>query len=219
MIFAKNENGKLHFVRLFLLLIFLALLHPGVKAQKMSENSLKQRLGVYVASAADASLVYFTSMDGAGRHDYQNGLTTGLNYVRGINRWLDFETGLEYSTFRFWAHPGSHIPPGTAYAPRTERLNVFVLPLTLRVNFLNYFFANGGALLDIDLSGESSIDRQNGIGAVLGLGFQYDFRCGLSACINPCLRLHSLLSLPAGTRYPERLLHDGIRLGVAYRFE
>ncbi|MFA5655467.1 MAG: hypothetical protein WDA37_01840, partial [Dysgonamonadaceae bacterium] len=96
-------------------------------------------------------------------------------------------------------------------------LSLINIPITVRVNFANYLFVNGGLLLDFETSSSNNIDKQSGVGAVIGVGAQYEFNNSLGLFINPYAKLHALLPFPAET-YPQRLLEWGVRVGVTYSF-
>jgi len=90
---------------------------------------------------------------------------------------------------------------------------VLNIPLTLRANFLKYFFINGGLFVDIDISTSSPVDNQTGIGALLGISVKYDFKNGISVFGNPYTKLHSLIPF-SDTKYHQRILETGIRIGI-----
>lgn len=85
-------------------------------------------------------------------------------YVRPVNYWL--ERGIEYLTQKVDDTP---IYPNSVKI-MLGNLDIINVSLTVRANFLNYFFANGGLLVDLDVSKNSKTDKQNGIGAIMGLG-------------------------------------------------
>src|SRR5699024_8167309 len=108
--------------------------------------------------------------------------TVGITYIYSINHWLQFETGIEYSKlavrFRSIIPPR---PPNTrSYFGRPQNYSLVDIPLTFRFNFLHYFFANTGLLIDIDASKSNSENSQNGLGQMLGVGFNYNFKAGFS---------------------------------------
>jgi hypothetical protein len=99
--------------------------------------------------------------------------------------------------------------------PRAGSFSLINIPLTLRVNFLKFFFVNGGAFLGLHASLESPIEPQNGLGAMLGLGMKYDFDFGGSIFINPYGKIHTLVHFSLND-YPQRVLESGFRIGIAY---
>ncbi|MDR2148991.1 MAG: hypothetical protein LBE91_21330 [Tannerella sp.] len=189
--------------------ILLTFLSLNVNAQENDKPLSRNRIGVYTSVFTGSDLSYLKTVDGGGTPDIQGSVKIGLNYIHGINKWLDFETGLELSSYE----------PGMIGDRGLPTLNIFSIPLTVKANFLKYFFVNGGALVDLDVSRKKgfAIDKQNGIGAVLGLGFEYDFKNGISIYANPYVKAYSLLYLTLESIH-QRVLEAGVRIGATYRF-
>jgi hypothetical protein len=145
-------------------------------------------------------------------YDGENFYTVGINYIRGLNKWLEVETGLEYVRHNVRIVP--NVFPSMEIYMRTSETQLVLMnvPVTLRANFLKYFFVNGGILIDIDISNSIHFENQTGIGAVVGVGVNYNFDFGMSAFINPYIKAHSWLDV--GTR--QKILEKGFRFGINY---
>jgi hypothetical protein len=138
--------------------------------------------------------------------------TLGVTYIRGLNKWLEVETGVEYSSHKIGILP-NYLPGGDIYIRKTEtKLILFNIPATLRANFLKYFFINAGVLIDIDATNSNYIENQTGIGGIAGFGANYDFKSGLSIFLNPYIKAHSWIDI--GTR--TKILEKGFRMGITY---
>ena len=148
---------------------------------------------------------------GAGYVD-ENFYTIGIDYLRSLNAWLEYETGLEYSKQTFRVYPEF---PSLGYSKYDIDLSLISVPVTIRANFLNYFFLNGGLLLDLDLNSSSQKRYQSGIGCLFGIATKYDFRFGGSVFINPYLKYHSLISFSSDA-VRLKVNETGIRVGLAY---
>ncbi len=135
----------------------------------------------------------------------------GMVFSQGINRWLEWETGMEFSRHRIEVVP--NLPPNMDARTRIENSALITFPLSLKAGFLKYFFVSGGILLDLDAAPGSPIDSQTGFGAGVGAGAQYHFRSGLSLFVNPYVRGHSLLPL-LGSKNHDSLWEEGIRIGL-----
>ena len=96
-----------------------------------------------------------------------------------------------------------------------SKFALITIPAAIRLNFLKYFFLNGGLFLGIDMSNSSPIDRQNGLGANLGLGLKYSFR-SISVFVNPYSKIHSLLPFTPAVHH-QRLIESGFKFGVMFR--
>jgi len=139
--------------------------------------------------------------------------TIGLDYLKPLNKTIEIEAGFEYSRYKFEIEPG--VDPNQTTLPYTTHYSLMTIPVALRVNFLDYCFINGGVLLDFDTGVSNPINSQTGLGANLGFGVQYNFEIGLSAFVNPYLRMHSLVGFSSDSEN-QRLLESGIRLGILY---
>lgn len=179
-------------------------------AQKDESPKQIGKFGISFSSFGGGDFFTFASLDGGGSYSSKSFYAFGLNYMRDINRWLEFETGIEYSRNKYTIH--SSLPDMKSYKSSVNLINI---PFTVRVNFWKYFFANGGGLIDIDLTKNRDVDRQTGLGVMMGVGGKYDFSSGFSVFANPYFKIHSLLSFDMeSTHY--RLGNAGVRIGVMY---
>ncbi len=186
--------------------IFVVTLHA------QEDRSLKQigKFGVSFSSFGREDFFTFASVEGGAGYNGKNFYAFGLNYMRSINRWLEFETGIEYSKHKFTI--SSSLIDVESYKSSISLINI---PLTVRANFWNYFFVNGGVLIDIDLTKNRDVDRQTGLGGMIGVGGKYDFSSGFSVFANPYFKIHSLLAFDM-ERIHQRLESAGVRIGVMY---
>jgi hypothetical protein len=199
--------------------LFLAaclLIIPATVTAQCGKKQFYGKAGVTFSSFGDNTVFRFNELDGAASFSGTGFQSFGINYVAGLNRWLESETGIEYSSHRLLMTPPFN--PEFDNTPVEAGLSMITVPITLRANFLRYLFVNGGLLLGLDASPESRVDSQTGIGAVLGLGLKYDFRSGASVFFNPYSRLYSLLPFSA-VDYPQRASENGFRIGFAWDLE
>ena len=127
---------------------------------------------------------------------------------------MEVETGIEYARHYIIIEP--NLPPNIDSSPRKKNFGLVNIPISLRANFLKYFFVNGGLILGIDGSMDSSIDNQSGIGTLLGVGIKYDFKSGVSVFVNPYLKVHSLLSFN-DFQHHQRIWESAVRVGLTYK--
>ncbi len=194
----------------FLILIFSQSL---TIAQENSTNINTNKIGITYSSFGENDVFRFDELDGAASYNSDQFFTIGFNYIHSLNQWLEAETGIEYSKHSFIIEP--NLLPTMDYALRKADLSLINIPVTLRANFLKYFFVNGGLIVDIDASSNSSIDNQTGIGALMGVALKYDCKSGISFFLNPYTKIHSLIPF-ADTEYHQRIWENGIRLGITY---
>lgn len=170
-----------------------------------------KKVGITFSSFGENEPFQSADLDGAASYDSKSFYAFGINYIHPVNNWLDIETGVEYAKHTVTLNP--NLPPNMDRNPYDIDFSLINIPITLRANFLNYFFINGGLLIGIDASSSSPIDR--GLGAILGIGAQYELNNGFGVFINPYLKAHSLISL-SSEKYPLRMIETGVRMGVTY---
>jgi hypothetical protein len=71
--------------------------------------------------------------------------------------------------------------------------------------------------LDIDASSNSSIDNQTGVGTLLGVAVKCDFSFGVTAFVNPYIKVHSIIPFQDRDSH-QRVWENGVRLGLTYDF-
>lgn len=197
----------------YLSLIILFLLpFLFISAQKEIGN---KQIGISFSSFGINEPVYFTSLDGTGGYSSKSFYTFGLNYIHPLNKWLNIETGVEYAKHTITITPST---PPEWDNPYNASFSLVNIPITVRANFWDYFFINGGLLLGIDASSSSPIHSQSGIGAILGIGAQYQFNNGVGLFINPYSKAHTLIPF-SSKKYHQRLMELGVRIGLTYSFK
>ena len=172
-------------------------------------------IGVYASPYGANAMFCFKSYEGGGSYDNDGSYAFGLSYMYQLSKYFDIETGIDYSI-----HNTIFLPPYQNIYPdlhsTKHRVEILSIPMTVRVNFWNYFFANGGAILSFDISKKDVwVDNQTGLGAMLGIGAKYDFDFGLSIYVNPYLRTHAIIPF-SSAGFHERVWENGVRIGVTY---
>ncbi len=210
----QSETGKLN-IR-FLTGIFLMLLTQMLNAQDSPEPKNWGQIGITYSSFGDNDVFRHNDLMGEASYTGKQFYTLGINYLRPVNRWIDLETGLEYSKHTILIGP--NLPPNADREPYKAEFSFINIPMSLRVNFLKFFFFNSGLFLDIDVNKSSSIDNQTGIGGLLGLGARYHLKCGASIFINPYFKLHSLIPFSPDDNQ-QKVYESGIRVGLGYQLK
>lgn len=178
----------------------------------IAQNSIRnKKVGITFSSFGENEPFQSADLVGAASYDSKSFYAFGINYIHPVNYWLDIETGVEYAKHTITLLP--NLPPNMDRNPYDIDFSLINIPITLRANFLNYFFINGGLLIGIDASSSSPIDR--GLGAILGIGAQYEFNNGFGVFINPYSKAHALI-LFSSEKYPLRMIETGVRMGVTY---
>ncbi len=170
-------------------------------------------VGITYTAFGENEVIRFVSLVGDASYNGNYFYAIGVNYVYPINAWLEVETGIECAKHHITITPSFY--PGIDLTPRKADFSIINIPLTLRANFLNYFFVNSGLVINLDNTKNSPIDDQTGIGVLLGAALKYDFDFGLSTFVNPYLKMNSWIPFNA-QRYHQRVLEAGFRFGVTY---
>lgn len=184
-----------------------------IKAQKGIVN---KQIGITFSSFGANEPIYFSDLDGAPSYDSKGFYTIGVNYIHPLNNWLNIETGIEYAKHSISVHP--NLPPNMDKSSYNAAFSLINIPITVRANFLKYLFINGGMLIGIHASSSSPIDSQTGVGAILGIGAQYEFNNGIGLFVNPYSKAHALIPFSA-EKYHQRLMEAGVKIGLTYSFK
>jgi hypothetical protein len=198
---------------IFILLSLVFFNHSFISAQDSDQKIRNGKIGIAFSSFGKNDVFRFQELDGAAAYDSDYFYTVGITYVYPFNNWLEAETGIEFSAHHIIIKP--NLPPDMDNSSRKADFSLINVPVTLRANFLKYFFINGGLMLDVDPSLSSPIDNQTGIGVLLGVSVKYDFDSGISVFVNPYSKIHSLIPF-ADIKYHQRILENGIRIGLTY---
>jgi len=178
-------------------------------------SAQKGQLGITFSALSDNGVARFRSMEDDSSTDAGKSFTYGISYLKPLNKWLDIETGLEYLSCPIETKSIVGTINGVTTLTRSATLSMLSAPVTVRANFLKYFFVNAGLLLDIDVSSNSIINSQSGLGSLLGLGLKYDFKNGISVFVNPYSKIHLFpLSLE---RDQQHFMESAVRFGIAYK--
>lgn len=194
---------------LSLLLVILTIQFSTAQDYSMASG----KIGLSFSSLGKSEVVRFKKLDGAASFENKSFYSIGINYVRPISSHLEFETGFEYSHHNILVKP--NLGPGQEGASYNDSFAVINVPLTLRAQFLKYFFLNGGLIIGFDAGDSSPISSQTGIGALIGLGAQYQTNSPIGLFINPYFKAQTLIPFSMGGSH-QRVLETGIRMGVSY---
>jgi len=200
-------------ILLYCLIFGISFTSKAIDAESVHGTS---QFGLTFSSFGSNDLVSFQKMDGGPGYRSAGFESFGINYIYKLNRTIDFETGIEYTEYKIIVEPNLHlIYGGTSYS---VKFSLIEIPATMRVNFLKYFFVNGGVFLDINAGNSGGIQSSEGLGANLGLGLRYDLNRTFSIFVNPYAKVHSIISF-SSTDSQQLLFESGFRFGVMVRLE
>jgi hypothetical protein len=196
------------------IILFVLLISSAIDAQDVKKQNAKGKIGLTFSTFGDIDMVQDEGYVGGPSFTGDNFFAVGVNYIKPIYKFLEFETGIEFSNYKFTVHPAPFVESG----PKPTSFSLVSIPIAARLNFLKFFFINGGFFLDIEGKTSALMDSQAGIGTNLGLGIKYDFKSGLSAFINPYFKAHSLAAFnPDDNR--QKLWESGFRFGLTYQLK
>jgi hypothetical protein len=203
-------------IRIFTLGLFLMLSFSLLAQEK---NNMKRSIGFTFSTFGKCDVTNSAGKTLLGEASYsgKSYYTIGASYIHPVCSWIDIESGIEYSNYTITVKPMSL--PGMENASYNKDISLINIPITARVNFLKYFFINGGLMMDFDIGKSSPIDRQTGVGTLLGIGAKYNLNNGFGAFVNGYYKFHSLIPFSANSDdYRWRLNEGGLRIGVTYNF-
>jgi len=138
--------------------------------------------------------------------------TAGADLRRLAGKHFSFGTGLSYSHQYFYTSPA----PGIPGEDRPGSFGMITIPVTARVDFLKWLFADAGVLFGFQ-AGQSHIDNMSGLGATVGAGIQYNFESDLFVRVRAYASQYGLFHFMPDD-YPRTLTNAGVTAGVGYRF-
>ena len=175
----------------------------------------KGSIGIIFSGFGGNDAFHWESLDGVGGYTGKGYYAVGINYIHPLTSRLDIETGVEYGAYKYRFSNASLRPDAPEPYILTNKL--ITIPATVRFNFLRYFFFNTGLLLDINLVNYKNIDNQTGVGAIIGLGAQYDFnQIPIGVFLNPYYKHHAILPF-SFEKHHLRTDDAGFRIGMVYR--
>lgn len=187
-----------------LLIIFFLLL--GLKGF----SQLPDEINVY-AGINNSEIGKFQEVDGGGSYHPENNFEIGVQFLLDITDDLALETGIN-----FWrSDVVIHSAPFPEIYTSRERLEITSIPIFANYSFLNYFYVNGGPVMDFQLS-DNTFDSTSGIGVGFGAGAKYHFE-NFAVFLNPNLRIYSVIPFEEESNH-RKLSSLGLRLGFGYRF-
>lgn len=177
-------------------------------------NGQKTWWGEYSAFAGggDNEIFRFQELDGSGSVTGQGYWTAGVDLRRLVGDRFSIGTGLSYSHQYYFTSPA----PGIDGADRPGSFGLITLPLTCRVDFLKWFFADAGPVISFQ-AGLSDIDNMTGLGATVGAGYQYRFKSDVFFRIRAYAAQYCLVHFIPDD-HPRTLTNAGVTAGVGYRF-
>jgi opacity protein-like surface antigen len=164
------------------------------------------------AGGGDNEIFRFQELVGAGSVSGTGMWTAGVDVRRLFGDHFSIETGLSYSHQYYYTAPA----PGIPGEERPGNFGIISLPLTARVDFLRWFFADAGAVAGFQ-TGFARLDDMTGLGVTLGAGFQYNFKSDIFFRVRTYATQYGLLHF-IHEDYPQTLTNTGLTVGIGYRF-
>jgi hypothetical protein len=154
----------------------------------------------------------FSKLVGDAAYKGEGMWSAGVDIRRLFGDHFSLETGAFYSHQYYVVTPAA----GIAGEDIHDNLGLITIPLTARVDFLKWFFADAGINASLQ-AGSSHADDMSGLGATLGTGFQYNFRSDFFVRVKAFATQYALLHFKPED-YPQTLWNSGITVGFGYQF-
>ena len=166
-----------------------------------------------VSLGAGKGIILKQALEGGPGYSLNKSFSLGGLFNRKITERLHFNTGLVWYSTSVSVTPNYY--PGIDLKPAEYKTQLIYVPLTFKAFVSKYVFFNAGIIGDFDVSKNSPLTRQSGVGAGSGIGGRVDLSDDISLELNPYLNFHGLL-LAKGEMYSERILDSGVRLSVYF---
>ncbi|WP_044210742.1 outer membrane beta-barrel protein [Flammeovirga sp. OC4] len=182
-----------------------------------SQEETKHSILLSYSGLGNNELLSFENYDGGGYKGGKSYFGIGINYQYQLSKTFDLESGVEYFSHKVISRAPFYPGMSSSRSLTEHGINTLEIPIGVRLKFLKYFFINTGTVVSFDLSEDSEMDGQTGVGAYLGVGIKYQLNNGISLMLNPYLKMRALLEMPAD-RFHHKLVEDGFKFGVGYSF-
>ncbi|HET8855359.1 MAG TPA: hypothetical protein VFM60_05510 [Salinimicrobium sp.] len=197
------------FSKVSLLLSFFII---SVTGFSQKSNEIRIYYGI-----SDAALLRNDDLDGGGSYEVDSYNEMGIRYLKDISPNWSLETGINYGKAEVvieYRVPG--FAGGWAKIVEQHKLEIISIPVLAKYNFWNYFFINGGALVDFQISENTFNPHQSGIGYTLGFGGEFNYK-NLIFFLNPNFKRHAVIPFEQDD-FPFKLTEFGVQAGIGYRF-
>src|SRR5680860_1023030 len=122
---------------------------------------------------SDAALLRNDDIDGGQSYEVNSFEEFGIRFLKEFSKNWSFETGINYATAGV-EYTGARPAVALPYNYSPQKLEIISIPLLANYSFWNYFFINGGTMIDFQLS-ENFFDSQSGLGYTVGVGGKVDY--------------------------------------------
>ena len=175
-----------------------------VKAQNQSE--IRAYYGI-----SSNNLDSNEDLDGAASYEPETAYELGIRYILRMPTGLGLESGVG-----FWT---GDIEISSAPMPeqttQRERLQITSIPVLLNYRLGEYFFVNGGPVLDFQNS-DNTFDSQSGVGFSAGIGVNHYLQ-NFQLFVNPNFRQYAILPFEKENGH-SKLSGLAIQFGMGYSF-
>ena len=139
--------------------------------------------------------------------------TAGADLRRLSGDHFSFETGLSYSHQYYHTSPDPLL--GGTYLK--GNFGLISLPLTARIDFLKWLFADAGAIISVQVGEGDFGANMTGLGATVGIGLQHTFKSDVFIRVRAYAGQYALVHFIAEDN-PYTLWNSGVTAGIGYRF-
>lgn len=156
----------------------------------------------------------YRELVGSGSFTGRGSWTTGVDFRRIITDHFSIEAGLTYSQHYFI----SRSAPLPEIHEEECSLGMISFPVTARLDFLKYFFIDGGVIAGLQAGMSDNFTEDfSGLGATAGFGVHYKFESDIFISLRAFMSQYSLSGL-LSDRNARVLWDSGFRISAGYQF-
>lgn len=189
------------------LIILLALISLTAAAQKTWYGEV----ALYGGGGTN-DIFRFHELEGAGSYNGTGTWGAGIDFRRIFSKHFSLESGIGYWHQYYYVSPAPGIPGDDHY----YNFGMIAIPVTARVDFLKFFFIDGGILAGIQPV-SSYADNMTGLGFTVGAGAQYKFKSDIFIRVRAAANQYALLHFMPED-YPQTLDNSCFTISAGYEF-
>ena len=173
------------------------------------------KIGLTLTAISTRNIGPFGNLQGAGSFTSKKYFGMDVSLIYPISNRFSLETGLGFSKQEV-AYQGAIVDPMVERFRDTINLKIFEIPILANMDIGKYFYANLGPVLHFDVSGQyQNLDRQNGIGAQIGIGAKYNFSRVWTLYLEPAFKSYNLIPFESNNHI-DRINQFAVKVGLRY---
>lgn len=190
--------------------LFLLFISISINAQEQTKNTVR----IVGTPLGYCLYQYKNGVAADGDYSGKQSFNIGLEYGYMLTNNLELSTGALLYHYKIKSNffqvdsQGNFINLSNKY-----NINYISIPILGKYKFGNYFFVNGGAILNFRTSDNHFESNNKNLGFLLGIGAEYNLYKNIVLSANPFLQIN-YTDIDSHINF----YNSGIKLGIGYKF-